>query len=279
MARSPEAQEARVSIIVQGTRRVVARSASLPLPIETLKPRSEGWEKAEQLNRENYGIIIAHMHASKGDPPRVLERIFLSPTLGRREVFAPIAMHQLKGWHRPVGAPIGVQVFPVFTPETQTLAQKSPVLAKKLKDKYGIDVADSRLLRVITTEHTRQYIDQAILLLQKAGVEMVAPQGHREETLTTMTTAIESVVKRALDKNIHNIAVLFVGYDIKDVQNYGDKNRKNYNFFQTYRFHDGKCLTVDELFTKANGNLKKLREIIRLEMQATVPLEYLPKPS
>ena len=94
-----------------------------------------------------------------------------------------------------------------------------------------------------------------------------------------MTTAIESIVKRALQQKIHNIAVLFVGYDIKGVQNYADEKIKNYNIFRRYRFHDGTCLTVDELIKEAGGNYIKLSKIIRGEMQATVPPEYLPKPS
>ncbi|MEK7533727.1 MAG: hypothetical protein AAB600_00155 [Patescibacteria group bacterium] len=278
MARSPEAQETRVPITAQAIRRVVGTAALLPLPTEASKPKSEGWQRAEELNKEGYGIIIAHMHANKGDSARVIGRTFRSSTFSRREVFIPNGIHQHKGWYKPVGTPIHVQVFPIFTKETGRLANEDTVLARKLIDEYGIDMTDPQLLKVIAG-YTKQYTDHAIPLLQRAGIEIVAPQGHREEAFTTMTTAIESIVKRALQQKIHNIAVLFVGYDIKGVQNYADEKIKNYNLFRRYRFHDGKCLTVDELIKEAGGNYIKLSKIIRGEMQATVPPEYLPKPS
>lgn len=277
MARSPEVQDARVSMGVQAIRYAVAKAASLPLPTETPRPESEGWQRAEQLNKEDYGIIIAYMHANKGDSLHVIGRTFLSPIFGRREIFLPNAMHRHRDWYGHAGDTIHLQVFPIFTPETRRSAQEDPALAKRLKSKYRIDITDPKLLRIIA-HHTKQYINQAILLLQRAGVGIVAPQGHREETLTTMTTAIESIVKRAQQQDIHNIAVLFVGYDIKGVQDYGHKKNENYNFFRTHRFHDGKCITLDELNKEAGGNLRKLNEIIRREMQVTVPAEYLPKP-
>jgi len=277
MAQSPETHDARVSWIAQTMRYAVVTSASVLLPTETPKPKSEGWQRAEQLNREHYGIIIAHMHANKSDSLRVIKRVFRSPIFRIREIFLPIAMHRYKDWYRLAGIPIHAQVFPVFTKETGRLTQEDPALAKKLKDKYGVDLKDAER-SIVIARYTKQYINQAIQLLQRAGVEIVAPQGQREGTLTTMTTAIESIVKRALHQDIHNIAVLFVGYNIKGVQNYGDEKNESYNLFKKYRFRDGECLTVDELITKADRDEVKLSEIIRGKMEATVPPEYLPTP-
>lgn len=277
MARSPEAQDARVSMGAQAIRYAIATAASLPLPTETSKPKSEGWRRAEQLNKENYGIIIAHMHADKGDVPRIIGRTFRSSIFGSREIILPNAIHRYQDWYGLAGVPIHVQVLPVFTPETRRLTQEDTTLAQKLKDKYGIDIKDIKLSRVIA-RYTEQYIDHAISLLKRAGVEIVAPQGHRESAFITMTTAIESILKRALRQNIHHIAVLFIGYDIKGVNNYGEK-LSSYNLFKTYRFHDGKCLTVDELLTEAGENVGKLNDVIRKEMKAIIPSQYLPEQS
>lgn len=136
-----------------------------------------------------------------------------------------------------------------------------------------MDISDRRALH----ELGETYAKEAVLHLKNAGIELIAPQGTREGKLTTITTAIGVLIKRALDADVHNIAVLFLGYRLAGVKDYG--KAKGYNLFRKYIFQGGSCLTLNELIDQTGGieHIGRFNKIIRQEMEKTVPPEYLEK--
>ncbi len=265
--------ETYLSFGTRALRTTVAGVGSLVLRSEVEKPVSRGWRRAEDLSEGGSGIIVAHPHFSMGDPLQVIKRVFESPVLRKREVFVPQTLRHYTRLYGPLGRPISVKVFPVATPEDAQRARANEELHQKLLRKYKVDVLDTRSAVPLFQTYARE----AVTLLERGAVEIVAPQATREGKLITVTDAVGIVLRRALRRNVHNIGVLFVGLGIDGVTDYGQKSVSGINAFRSHRYQDGRCLTLDEIANEVGGDLEaaNLGAFVRQEMEKTVPPEYL----
>lgn len=238
-------------------------NAARKLTVAALSPvfRSEktdnanGIEKAKELLKKGYGLIVVINHFSLKDPPLAINEVFLHREMGSKKVIAPIAYHMDNTLYHKLGKLIGVVLKPIVTENTVREGKNN-----------GHELNEGK----------REYLDECIKLLKKGGVVVLAPQGTRMPYLGQPDKPIIGMIMAKAKKGgVERFAVLFMGFSIEGVDDYSDKKVRGFNPFKKYSVNIGACLTNQELMEKeAGGNIRAVDKIVYEELSKIVPINY-----
>lgn len=200
-------------------------------------------EAAEFTKREGAGVSIKINHFSRTDPLRAIFAATIHPTFADKRMVAPIAAHQtLPEWLRFVerSKSCGVELFPIVTKNTLARAR-----AKGKAE--GLSVGQGSM----------QYLNRAAEILKRGGVDISAPQGERQAYLEPFDgRPFSTFVQMMRRKKVDNFGVLFVGFELEDVDNY--QKASGLNVTRTYSVNFGNFYTRDAMLKAVDGKIADL---------------------
>lgn len=186
-------------------------------------------EKARELIKSGYGLIVMINHFSLKDPPLMIDELLRLKDFQDKKIIAPIAYHMDNGLLRNIFKIIDVSSIPIVTKSTIDKGKNN-----------GLELNDGMV----------KYMEESLASLKNGQTVVFAPQGTRKDHLgqadkTTVGTLMAAAAKSGVDK----YAALIVGLGIKGETDYSDKN--GFNPLQKYTVNFGACLTSVEILAKA----------------------------
>ena len=174
--------------------------------------------------------------------------------MNKKKIITPIGFHIDNPLDQLLGRMTGVTVKPIVT--------KSTIMKGK---NHGRRLNDGQ----------KDYFGKSIVLLRNGGIMATALQPTRlsrlgqPETLT-MGTFMLNAKRNGFD----DYSYLFVGFGIKGLNDYSKNNIKGLNIIKKYTTNIGSCLTGKEILEKANGDYRKVDDVIYEELKKVVPKSY-----
>lgn len=215
------------------------------------------WVARNSLEKGN-GLIIAHTHLTKGDPPRLAVMIYHDPVLGSRELVIPTAYHQVKGAQSLLARLLSSENVPVITAGTR----------QRRKEQGLPEITRKEIKELMET-----YFTKTTDTLRGGGIALIAPQGTRQPKLESLTSAISTLVNRLLRAGVQNLAVLFVGVEIPKQQKLPNPDSINHGLL--YRLNIGNCFSLERLLREANGKISQIDAVVKKELIPLVAPSYL----
>jgi len=216
----------------------------------------DGWYRAEQLVKDGYGLGVVGNHFSLRDGPQLVADVICgNDFLRTRPILIPIASHQRGIMLRMMAIPFNIQLLPIVTKET---------IDRGLDNGFPIRTGE------------KEYVIQAISVLQKSGVVLLLPQATRCPYLDDKPERkpIGLLFARARKFNLDKFALLYASVELKGQEDYSDETITRYNLGETYVVKTGPCYTQEEVLALA-GNSKKV-DLFSLDVLKTlVPRAYL----
>jgi hypothetical protein len=126
-----------------------------------------------------------------------------------------------------------------------------------------------------------QYLGAAANMLGLGGIVPISLQEGRREVLGEPKPALSRLMIKARRSKVEKYAVMFVGFELKGVENFGempglniiDKTRPGKLGLHTMRANIGSTYTADEVFEIA-GNLRGIDPFAFRELSGLVPDSY-----
>lgn len=244
---------------------------------------TDGVEKAKKLMDEGYGIIGVVPHDSFRDFLENMNFIFQHEGLGDRRIDIPLAKHQYDNpffnlTAKLFKATINVNQHPVVTERSKEKAVEKaekesaigriinflgPVRTPEQIKEYAMrEAAKTARLGIEEQEGNlmNRYFDEACDNLKKGGIVFVAPQATRSTELKLSKRTLGTFLTAATRKkgvNPEKIAILFLGHEIKGVNDYTQKGLRGFNRGKTFIMRPGPCVTLSEAL-EASGGLHSL---------------------
>lgn len=270
-----------ISPLVRMGRTVVGPLINLFLRKQVIRQQPDnGLSRLEDLAKQGYGSVIISIHPTSGEPPRIVKAVRESPVFGDRRILTPFAVHEYKSFYSPVIKLFGVTVCLLTTDGTQRYVEQHP----DKKAKYAADltpqVKNRRAVRCLGSE---------IKVLQEGGVAVVFIQGERQPYLESITSALESLVKKTDKLNFHKFAVTFMGVEVPGRKDYYAEPIKGFhplkkflsvrglNLFQKYILTDGATYTKEELLQKVKEKGGTINDFVMAELLSVAPPSYSPR--
>lgn len=243
-----------ISLSTEIKRAAIKKALAGPLRKETIPTLSSGMKRAELLNQDGYGIIVVFPHFSLRDPFQVLNEIFSNSTLSKRPITVPIAFHQ----NYPGLIKAGRQ----FSIDNRLIVTKETILKGKNKGKK-------------LGEGLAEFTSRAVSTLEEGGVVIVAPQGGRKPLLgEPESPTIGTLIAQTDRKKVHNVALVSIGLGIKDQNDYSKEKVGKFNLFKKYTVAVGNTYTKSELKVLAEGDTRKIDNVVFSELSMLVPESY-----
>lgn len=235
------------------------------------------FDRAVELMKEGYGLLVIAPHFSRRDPPEAtVEGVFpILDKVGNRRILFPAAKHQVTEKIKKWSGRLQIEYSEIVTQETINRGEH-------------IVLAEDGGVKELELHHgTEEYFDKAVEVLDQAGVVILYPQVSRMSSLIPGEEGVrptgslvsklrwgiteENGERRSVDK----VAILFFGMGMKGKGNYEDSRGMNF----TRKFKDvwGPVYTLEEARQKA-GSIKNFEPWVYQELGLVVPKEYLPKP-
>lgn len=195
-------------------------------------------DKAEGLLNQGHGLIVVINHFSRPDPPYAVEIIFDHPTMGKKEIVVPIAVHVDNFLFHLLGRADGFTPMPIVT--------KNSVKRERYQDRE-------------VNEGMKEYLTKSIDSLKEGKIVVIAPQGERQDNLGQPNNpTIGTLMKKATTADLENYAFLFIGFGIKGIDDYSKK--RGFNLLDKYTATIGACLTREEVMAKATTLMEEAQE-------------------
>ena len=265
-------------------------------------------DRAEELQREGYGIVVLHTHFSSRDSIQVLKDLILKNKLiQNKEVVFPIEERlydNSKFILEPLIRNTQIKLCPMvtqaslkyFDSKQQKKYEKAQKARPDLREKLIIKLEQERKeLLLKQKQHQTSYFKTAVDVLGRGGVVIESPQTTRRSQLfipekyddRTSPVAVSTLIAHLDHKSLDKVAFLFIGLGIKDIKNYTNKNFLNLD--KKYIDRIGPVYTKNELekisfdqSRKNTGNhgntLRGIEKTVAEELGKLVPPEYLKSP-
>lgn len=226
----------------------------------TIHADPKGLSRAEELNKEGYGILVLINHPSRRDPVQAMGSIAKSEQFENKPITGPIAAHQTMNGNVPKFAEkLGVKLHKVVTQKT---------IDEGKNDGHALGFGSIA------------YVKDATRTLRAGGIAVMAPQGTREPVLDYHgQESVQELLKMAGNRNPH-IAIHFMAFGykgfwgIKPLDDYS--KRKGLNPFRRYDAIHGPTYTLEEAKILAEKQ-QNMDAWAFAELARIVPPGYLPK--
>jgi len=216
----------------------------------------ERLENARNILREGMGLCIVATHFSQREAIQIYQIPFGDPEFRKRQVIAPLAVHQKLFFMDPLSHLLGLRVKYVVTDETVRRAEeKGKPVPKK-------------------NEGAREFMNDAVEILSRGGIIILFPQTTRRETLYSPKNprTVGTLMHYAKKSNVR-LGFLFVGVDLaKEVEDYSKV--RGFNLFKRYTLTIGNSLTDEELLAKAGTRMAEVDKIVYKELKPLVSPKY-----
>lgn len=209
-------------------------------------------EKAKDVLKRGQGLMIIINHFSGKDPIQAIREVFRYPVMNDKKVIAPIAVHTDNPMVHFVGKITDTAPKPIVTQKTIDAGKNN---GRPLND--GM----------------KEYLEDSINLLKKGGIVVLAPQGTRMPHLGQPNSPTIGTLMAAAKRNkLENFAFLFIGFGMKDVDDYSKKTKLNPR--DRYTVNIGSLLMSEEILARAEGKFKNVDAVIYDELRKAVPENY-----
>lgn len=220
------------------------------------KPRNlDGLERAKELSKKGYGVIVVINHFSLKDPPQVGKLLFETQGLGSKKIHFPIAYHMYKmhrhGYDKILGRLFGITFKPVVTKST---------IDKGKND--GLPLHSGG----------KEFLQKALGGLEKGEIVVIAPQETRQPFLGELAEKGIGTLIAGAKRNNLKIALLFIGLGIENVTDYSEM--EDFNRFKKYKVNIGECFTNDEVMEQVNGDFRKVDNFVFRNLYEVVLPNY-----
>lgn len=233
--------------------RVVAYAGAMPFRRE-IEDSFNGLSRAEELQNQGYGLNVLYSHPSRRDPLEMIKLILGSSIMRKRPIVIPIAFHQYKRLFVPPGKALDITLYPIVTQET---------INKGLNRGYPLGHGE------------KEYFEKAIKTLREGGINILAPQAERQESLgIPAKPTVGTFMIQAHRKHLDKYAFLFVGIGIKGAEDYKREHVGGLNPFKTYQVSIGPTFTKEEVMEAVNGNYREVDSLVFEQLRGLVSLAY-----
>lgn len=257
--------ERQTSILTPGEKlsRIVVPSIFTPLLYEVHPVGLNGLSRARSLLDQGYGLVVGYTHFSERDVIDVMRFIMNWPGLGERVIVSPIAHHMQEKYGHvlgPLSRGASVDLYPIVIQDTVDKEEY-----KDLQLGTGLPV----------------YLNAAAHILSLGGIVPISLQEGRREVLGDPKPALGRLMIKAKRAHIEKYAVMFVGFELKGVEEFG--SMKGWNIIDrthpgklgvhVMRINIGSTYTADEVFDIAGG-LRGIDPFAFGEFAGLVPESY-----
>jgi len=258
-------------------RRIIDKAAKPFFPQEVVHASADGLRKATEFVQNGGGLIVAFTHLSGREGPDVIIWLAGQPVFNTRRVVSPVSHHtyyrsKLSELAYKTEAKIaGIELKPVVTPETQSLAGNNS--------------------NIVPSQGLKDYLETAGEALSKRGVVPVALQAAGNlGKLGDPTPALSALVETTKSKFPQcKLGVLFVGLEFpesegENVSMKGADDVSKMHIGRRIQLKIGDFLTAEEAQKAAEGDESPLtltsegKKIRRLDSWAFKQLASLLSP-
>lgn len=209
-------------------------------------------EKVKDVLKRGAGLIIIINHFSGKDPIQAIREVFRYPVMNDKKIIVPIAVHTDNPIVHVVGKITDTTPKPIVTQKTIDAGKNN---GRPLND--GM----------------KEYLEDSISLLKKGGIVVLAPQGTRMPRLGQPNSPTVGTLMAAAKRNkLENYAFLFIGFGMREVDDYSKKTKLNPR--DRYTVNIGALLMSDEILARAEGKFKNVDAVIYDELRKAVPETY-----
>lgn len=215
-------------------------------------------EGAREILRD-MGLCIVANHFSRKETVQMFQIPFRDSEMRKREIVAPVAVHQKLFFMDPLSHLLGVSLRYIATEET----------LRRAHEKRKPSPAEN--------EGAREFMNDALEVLSKGGIVIIFPQATRRETLYSPDNrnpkTIFTLMNQAKKSNVQ-LGFLFVGVDLaEEVEDYSKV--RGFNALKKYMLTIGNSLTDAELLVQAGGKLGEVDKIVYKQLESLVSPGYV----